>query len=271
MSRDRGRDQAPEPEEEPFDAFAAKTPGSATSTDSWEAFPTTFPIPVIRPDDPPPASYTPRAPAVPDEVPSAVIPAPAGPRTPVIQDPGGPDTAGRRRASRERGERRERGPLARVLRGTGLLVATAGLVAATVGVQWWDRSAWVAERYPSPVVHVVGPGQKATLGGVSWQAAVTPGSPADGQDPGTVSLVADVRATPAATAEIDTSFPPDFSVRDRAGHIWRATAERTPLRSALRAGQPVQITVVAVVPERMRDTAELVLSYSTREALRFAR
>ncbi|MFC4530218.1 hypothetical protein [Sphaerisporangium dianthi] len=345
MSRDHGRDQAPEPEEEHFDAFApnprnSPSPdgGSVTSTGSWEAFPTTFPIPVVTPDDPPSAPLPRRTPgkaphpgrsatnpagAVPGAGPEAAdatsgasmfvpgsAPHPArtapgstsgtsmfvpgsalGPEggapgtgpgsAPVVSAAGGQEAAEAAPGSREstrrssappqRRERPRRGGLVRALRGAGLLVAAAGVVAATIGVQWWDKSAWVADRYPATVVTDVTSGQEATMRGVRWKAAVTGGPAVPGQDPGTASLVVDVQVTPTSTAEIQRSFPPRFTMRDRAGHVWLADAEETPIRSDLKVGQPVRMKVVAVVPERLRDTAEFVLSYSERETLRFAR
>ncbi|MGW4643404.1 hypothetical protein ACWEN6_33140 [Sphaerisporangium sp. NPDC004334] len=401
MSRPRGRDQAPKPEEEPFDAFApnprnSPPPGESavTSTGSWEAFPTTFPIPVVSPDDPPPSPLPRRTPGKaphpgkkprPGEAPhpGGSTPNPAGatpgarpgtadatptaaPGTPSVglstagaglstpgvglstpgvglstpgvglstpgvglSTPGvglstagatpgaGPSTAGATPASRPstagavpasalgysgtatgpvdtapvipaagapeaapetaavprgstRSARRERGRLVRAVRGAGLLVAAAALAAATVGAQWWDKSAWVAERYRPETAKEVGHGQEATLHGVSWQVSVTSGPPASGQDAGTASLVADVLVTPTSAAEIQKSFPPDFSMRDRAGHRWLAQAEQTLIRDDLKVGRPVRMKVVAVVPERLRDTAEFVLNYDT-EALRFAR
>ncbi|MET8161774.1 hypothetical protein ABZT47_35915 [Sphaerisporangium sp. NPDC005289] len=378
MSRPRGRGPEPEPEEEPFDAFApnprnSPPPGESavTSTGSWEAFPTTFPIPVVSPDDPPPSPLPRRTPGKaphpgkkprPGEAPQhpgGSTPNPAGaapgagpgtadatpaaaPGTPGVglSTPGvglstagatpgagpnaafatpgaGPSTAGATPASRPstagavpasalgysgtatgpvdpapvipaagapeaapetaavprgstRSARQERGRLVRAARGAGLLVAAAALAAATVGVQWWDKSAWVAERYRPETAKEVGHGQEATLHGVSWQVSVTSGPPASGQDAGTASLVADVLVTPTSAAEIQKSFPPDFSMRDRAGHRWLAQAEQTLIRDDLKVGRPVRMKVVAVVPERLRDTAEFVLNYDT-EALRFAR
>ncbi|MET8141585.1 hypothetical protein ABZU32_14865 [Sphaerisporangium sp. NPDC005288] len=384
MSRPRGRGPEPEPEEEPFDAFApnprnSPPPGESavTSTGSWEAFPTTFPIPVVSPDDPTPSPLPRRTPGKaphpgkkprPGEAPhpGGSTPNPAGaapgagpgtadatpaaaPGTPGVglstanaglSTPGvglstagatpgagpnaafatpgaGPSTAGATPASRPstagavpasalgysgtttgpvdtapvipaagapeaapetaavprgstRSARRERGRLVRAARGAGLLVAAAALAAATVGAQWWDKSAWVAERYRPETAKEVGHGQEATLHGVSWQVSVTSGPPASGQDAGTASLVADVLVTPTSAAEIQKSFPPDFSMRDRAGHRWLAQAEQTLIRDDLKVGRPVRMKVVAVVPERLRDTAEFVLNYDT-EALRFAR
>ncbi|WP_248962513.1 hypothetical protein [Sphaerisporangium perillae] len=275
MSRTRGNDAAPDPEEEAFDAFAPNPRNSppsggesVTSTGSWEAFPTTFPFPAISQGGPPPTALEP-GPAFaplgsPGAVPASVpgfVPAASGP-----PEPGTPK--GPRRTSPGP---RERGRLVRALRAAGLVVAAAGLVAATVSVQWWDRSAWVAERYPPQGIKDVGHDQEAILHGVNWKVGVTAGPHSPGQDPGTASLVADVQVTPTSTAEIERSFPPRFTMRDRAGHVWLANAEETPIRSDLKVGQPVRMKVVAIVPDRLRDTAEFVLSYSEREMLRFAR
>ncbi|WP_214413844.1 hypothetical protein [Sphaerisporangium fuscum] len=165
------------------------------------------------------------------------------------------------------GPRRWRG----ALRAVAMLVAAVALVAVTVGVQWWDRTKWVAERYPAEVVKDVPAGGTATLGGIVWKATVSVMPATAGQIAGTTSLEATVEVTPLSEQDADQYHSPRFSVRDRAGHTWVARTAGTLTSLDLEPGKPSRITVVAAVPAGLADTAELVLDYSPTETLRFVR
>ncbi|MCW2882239.1 MAG: hypothetical protein JWQ95_6339 [Sphaerisporangium sp.] len=157
------------------------------------------------------------------------------------------------------------------MRAVLLLVAAVVLVAVTVGVQWWDRSAWVADRYPAEVIKDVGRGQSATIHGMSWQLSVAVRPRSTDDNPGATTLVAAVQVTPVSAEEITHFSTPTFEARDRAGHTWEALPTTTLSSLDLHAGKVARLTVVAAVPNDLKDRAELVLSYSGREMLRFAR
>ncbi|WP_424528995.1 hypothetical protein ACOZ38_04835 [Sphaerisporangium viridialbum] len=159
--------------------------------------------------------------------------------------------------------------LPRAVRGVLLTLAAVALVAVTVGVQWWDRSAWVAERYPAEVVKDVPRGQSVVLHGMRWQVSLAPGPRSN--DPAAAALVATVQVTPVSAGEIAGYRTPDFRTRGRTGGEWEAVPAGTPTSSDLKVGRTSRFTVVTAVPSALRDTAELVLSYSPRETLRFAR
>lgn len=170
----------------------------------------------------------------------------------------------------ERGRRRKR-RLPRAVRAALLIVAAVASVAVTIGVQWWDRSGWVAERYPDEVIKDVGHGQVATLRGVRWQVDVAARPRAAGDDPAVTSLVATVQVTPATAADVKAYYTPGFQARDEAGHKWEARDTGTLSTLDMKPGKTERLTVVAAVPNRLKDTAEIVLSYSSDETLRFAR
>jgi hypothetical protein len=242
MSKTDRNSPAPEPAGSSWDAFSPnprnmRSParGTASSTASWEPFPTT-------------------SPAASPEVPSTASPDGVSGDS----SDGSSDTRGRRR-------------LARGVRAVLLLVAAVALVGLTIGVQWRDRSAWVAERYPADDIKDVGSGQAALLHGMSWKVTVSVRPRSDGQNPDTASLLANVEVTPTSAKEITTYYTPDFDVRDPAGHRWEALPVETLINSDLKVGKTARFTVVAAVPNKLQDTAELVLNYSPGETLRFAR
>ncbi|WP_405144301.1 hypothetical protein OG589_41435 [Sphaerisporangium sp. NBC_01403] len=150
-------------------------------------------------------------------------------------------------------------------------MAAVAAVTVTVGAQWWDRSAWVADRYPAEVIKDVGRGQSATLHGMSWQLSVAVRPRSAGDNPKATTLVAAVQVTPVSAEEITRFSMPTFEARDRAGRTWDALPATTLSSFDLHAGKVARLTVVAAVPNELKDTAELVLSYSNREMLRFAR
>ncbi|GAA3843029.1 hypothetical protein GCM10022226_77410 [Sphaerisporangium flaviroseum] len=160
----------------------------------------------------------------------------------------------------------------RLIRATLLLVAAVALVAVTVGVQWWDRSAWIAQRYPAEVVKDVPRGQSAALHGMSWQASLAVRARSAGDHRDATSLIATVRVTPISAKDVGGYLPPRFEARDRGtGRRWQALPAETPTGSDLEPGRTTSFIVVAAVPNELKDTAELVLSYSSAETLRFAR
>ncbi|GII79683.1 hypothetical protein Sru01_46650 [Sphaerisporangium rufum] len=164
-----------------------------------------------------------------------------------------------------------RGRVAGAVRAGLVGVTAVAAVAATVGVQWWDRARWVAERYPAEKVTEVATGSSTVLHGVAWQAGVSTGPPGAGDPAGTVTLRATVRLTPRSAAAAAGYEPPAYRFQDRDGHRWTALQSDGPIRLDLRAGQTASATVVGSVPAAARDSAELVLSYSPGETLRFAR
>ncbi|MFC4590667.1 hypothetical protein [Sphaerisporangium corydalis] len=161
--------------------------------------------------------------------------------------------------------------LRRAARAVVLLVTAVALVAVTIGVQVWDRSVWVGARYPAEVVTDVPRLQGAPLHGMTWRADLSVRPRALGDDPGVTSVVATVEVTPASAEQIAGYLTPDFEMRDRTGRRWQALPSGTLTQLDLRAGMTSRLTVVATVPNAVRDTAELVLAYSPREMLRFAR
>ena len=228
----------PEPQEPALDAFKPVARGDDTgdqerATGWWTA---------------PPQGLAPERDSSPPSPPERPAAAPAAP-------PGG--RRGRRRSP--------------VLRAVLLSVAAVLLAGAAVGVQWWDRSRWVAERYPAEVITDVGHDQTGRLRGVGWQVGVRVRPPAAGQDPAVTTLAATVLLTPDAAA-LKGYHTPDFEARDQAGHRWRTVQEGIPPTSLdLKAGVTSRFTVVATVPNAVAGTARLVLAYSPAETLRFAR
>ncbi|GII67299.1 hypothetical protein Skr01_73840 [Sphaerisporangium krabiense] len=164
-----------------------------------------------------------------------------------------------------------RPPARRIVRGMLLAVAAVALAAVTVGVQWADRAAWIADRYPDEAIKDVGRGGTGALHGMSWGAALAVQPPPPGGVPGVTTLLATVRMTPASAEAVRDYLTPRFEVRDRAGHRWEALPANTPLSSDLAPGRQTWFQVVSAVPETVSGTAELVLTYSPAETLRFAR
>ncbi|MEV5413341.1 hypothetical protein AB0K60_31475 [Thermopolyspora sp. NPDC052614] len=154
-------------------------------------------------------------------------------------------------------------------------VAAVVLGAAAVGIQAWDRSQWVAARYPAEDVREVMAGQSATRAGMRWAVRVER-APRSAQDkPGRVMLQVTMTVTPVDEKEIENFLVPTIEFRDRAGRKWMAlTGGGTPIRSDMRVGKAETITAYGVVPEELADTARVALVYSSAdasEALLFSR
>jgi hypothetical protein len=137
-----------------------------------------------------------------------------------------------------------------------------------VGLQAWDRSQWVAARYPAENVREVTAGQSETRAGMRWAVRVER-APRSGQDkPGRVMLQITATVTPVDEKEIENFLVPTIEFRDRTGRKWMAlTAGRTPLRDDMRVGKPETITAYGVVPEELADTARVALVYSSADAV----
>ena len=159
---------------------------------------------------------------------------------------------GQGRAKRRRGLP---GPARFAMLGVAAVVAGA----ATVGVQMWDRSLWVAERYPAESVREARAGETVSRWGVRWTVEVTRVPRTN--KPGRVMLQVTVRLTPENQKAIDDFVPPNVEFRDTAGRTWVTIVppEGSVYRSDLKVGRTARMTAYGVVPEELADTAKVAL------------
>ena len=146
--------------------------------------------------------------------------------------------------------------------GVVLPVAAVVLGTATVGIQAWDRSQWVAERYPEEAVQNVRGGESAERAGMRWSVQVSR-APVDSK-PGRVMLQITVLLTPLEEKAIQDFVEPKIELRDTAGRTWMALSNPgdTPLRSDLRVGRTNRFVAYGVVPEELEKTAKVALVYA---------
>ncbi len=191
------------------------------------------------------------------------------PDTPDTGHDSGHDT-GHDAASGERAavRRRRRTGLSTPARLAAMGVAAVVLGAAAVGIQAWDRSQWVAARYPAENVQEVMAGQSGTRAGMRWTVRIER-APRSAQDkPGRVMLQITAMVTPVDEKEIEKFLVPEIEFRDRAGRKWMAlTAGGTPIRSDMRVGKTETIKAYGVVPEELADSARVALVYSSEDAV----
>lgn len=198
---------------------------------------------------------------------AAARPAPPGP--PDEPAPGVPAE------TREGRGRRRRKALPASLRVAMLAVAAIVAVGGTIGVEVWDRSFWVADRYPDEIVHNVGKGKTADLQGMRWGVTISRVPPSASDKPGRVMLKILTRVTPIEAKSIKDFGPPRYEMRDDTGRTWQVlSALDTPIRDDMRVGKTEQFTEYGVVPAELADTARVALSFYTDgsdETLLFSR
>ena len=160
------------------------------------------------------------------------------------------------------GRRKRKNPLSTPARLAAMGVAAVVLGTATVGIQAWDRSQWVAERYPEEAVQNVRGGESAERAGMRWSVQVSR-APVDSK-PGRVMLQITVLLTPLEEKAIQDFVEPKIELRDTAGRTWMALSNPgdTPLRSDLRVGRTNRFVAYGVVPEELEKTAKVALVYA---------
>ena len=175
----------------------------------------------------------------------------AGPPAVVAQD------GGRAQAKRRRG-------LPAPARLAVLGVAAVVLGTATVGVQMWDRSQWVAERYPAEDVREVRAGEPVSWSGMRWSVEVTRVPRPNGK-PGRVMLQVTVELTPEEQKAIEDFLQPTIELRDTTGRSWVTIvpSEGSVYRGDLKVGETARMTAYGVVPEELEKTAKVALVYSS--------
>lgn len=155
-------------------------------------------------------------------------------------------------------------------------VAAVVLGTATVGIQVWDRSRWVAERYPAEAVQEVPAGESVVRAGMRWSVEVTRAPASAYSRPGRILLEITVAVTPVEEKAIEDFLTPTIELRDRAGRKWVALTAPggTPIRSDMRVGKAEQLVAHGVVPEDQVEKARVALVYSGEdgsEVLLFSR
>lgn len=164
--------------------------------------------------------------------------------------------------ARGQSRRKRRTGLSRPARLAALGVAAVVLGAATVGIQVWDRSLWVAARYPAEAVQEVRPGESAVRAGMRWSVEVSR-APRNGDRPGRIMLQVTVLVTPVEEKAIEEFFSPTIELRDTAERKWvTITAPGgTPIRTDMRVGRTDRFTAYGVVPEDLVETAKVALVF----------